>query len=216
MGHYCRICGRSRPNEQFSGRGHRIHICRECQRLPRETRDRLERLDELHGFLDQSVISARNVARLKTLSGHEDQEVAEHAALILEIAHVLPGKRNRWLKLARHHRPLFDRTVAFFGVEFFEDLLAGYGDFGSPLRHILEQHRITPPWTTRACDCGGNRPFRDCCLDIGHRRDALGPETGREKASGYPDKLSQIQPSGAVAPENTPQEGLHRMIALAR
>ena len=141
MGHYCRICGRSPPNEQFSGRGHRIHVCKKCQRLPREKRDRPERLDELHGFLHQSVISARNVARLKTLSGHEDQAVAEHAALILEIARVLPRKQNRWLKLARRHRPLFERAVELFGVEFFEDLLAGYGDFDSPLLHILEQYR---------------------------------------------------------------------------
>jgi len=134
MGHYCRICGRSRPNEQFSGRGHRIHVCKKCQRLPREQRDRIERFDELHGFLHQSVISAKNVARLKTLTGHEDHQVAEFAALILEIARVVPGKRNRWLKLARRHRSLFDRTVALFDVECFEDLRAGYGDFQSPLR----------------------------------------------------------------------------------
>ena len=55
MGHHCRICGRSRPNEQFSGRGHRIHVCKKCQLLPREKRDRIERLDELHGFLHQST-----------------------------------------------------------------------------------------------------------------------------------------------------------------
>ncbi len=165
MGHYCRICDRSRPNEQFSGRGHRIHVCKKCQRLPREQRDRIERLDELRGFLHQSVISARNVARLKSLTGHGDHEVAELAALILEIARVLPGKRNRWPKLAQRHRPLFDRTVAFFGVELFEDLLAGYGDFESPLWDILEQYRITPPWTARACDCGSGRPFRGCCME---------------------------------------------------
>ncbi len=165
MGHYCRICGRSRPNEQFSGRGHRLHVCKKCQRLPREQRDHIERLDELHGFLHQSVISAKNVARLKTLTGHSNHEVAELAALILEIARVLPGKRRRWLKLAQRDRPLFDRTVAFFGVEFFEDLLAGYGDFESPLWRILEQSRICPAWTARACDCGSGRPFRDCCLE---------------------------------------------------
>jgi len=100
MGHYCRICGRSRPNEQFSGSGHGIHVCKKCLRLPREQRDRIERLDELHGFLHQSVISAKNVARLKALTGHGDHEVAKLAALIREIARVLHGKRNRWLKLA--------------------------------------------------------------------------------------------------------------------
>jgi hypothetical protein len=91
--------------------------------MPPEKRDRIERLDELFGFLHQSVISAKNIARLKTLSGHEDRQVAEHATLIMEIARVFPGKRNRWLKLARHHRPLFERAVGLFGVEFFEDLL---------------------------------------------------------------------------------------------
>jgi hypothetical protein len=142
MGHYCRICGRSRPNEQFSGRGHRIHVCKQCQGLPGNERERIELLDELHGFLHQSFISAKNVARLETLVGHGDHQVAEFAALILQIARMFPGKRNRWLKLARQHRPLFDQTLAFLGAEFFEDLLAGDGDFESPLWAILEQHRI--------------------------------------------------------------------------
>jgi hypothetical protein len=39
MPHYCRICGRGRRNEKFTGRGHRNHICKDCQRLPREQRD---------------------------------------------------------------------------------------------------------------------------------------------------------------------------------
>jgi hypothetical protein len=34
--------------------------------MPRENRDRLERFEELHGFLHQSMISAKNVARLAT------------------------------------------------------------------------------------------------------------------------------------------------------
>src|SRR5437667_2689879 len=27
-GHHCRICGRVRPNEQFPGKGHKIHVCK--------------------------------------------------------------------------------------------------------------------------------------------------------------------------------------------
>ena len=133
--------------------------------MPREKRDRIERLEELHRFLHQSVISTKNVARLEALTKHKDHQLAELAGLVLEIARVLPGKRNRWLKLARQHRPLFDRAVELFGVEFFEDLLGGYGDFESPLWRILEQHRIVPPWTARACHCGSGRPFRNCCLE---------------------------------------------------
>ncbi len=40
-GHYCRVCGRVRPNESFTGTGHRRHICKDCQReLRRQRRER--------------------------------------------------------------------------------------------------------------------------------------------------------------------------------
>ncbi|HEV2210563.1 MAG TPA: hypothetical protein VG167_17450 [Verrucomicrobiae bacterium] len=58
--------------------------------------DRIERFDELHGFLHQSMISAKHVARLELLTEQEDHQVAELASLILEMASVLPGKRHRW------------------------------------------------------------------------------------------------------------------------
>jgi hypothetical protein len=32
QGHYCRICGCYRANEKFSGKGHRRHICKDCNR----------------------------------------------------------------------------------------------------------------------------------------------------------------------------------------
>ncbi|MBM4764981.1 hypothetical protein [Bacillus sp. B15-48] len=31
-GHYCKACGRTRANEKFSGKGHRLHICKDCKR----------------------------------------------------------------------------------------------------------------------------------------------------------------------------------------
>jgi hypothetical protein len=64
--------------------------------MPREERERIERLDELHGFLRQSNISRRNLARLETLHDHAELEVATLAVLILDVARVLPGKRSRW------------------------------------------------------------------------------------------------------------------------
>lgn len=30
-GHYCKACGRTVPNEKFSGKGHRQHICKDCK-----------------------------------------------------------------------------------------------------------------------------------------------------------------------------------------
>ena len=35
-GHYCWCCDRFRPDEQFSGKGHARHLCRDCARLGRE------------------------------------------------------------------------------------------------------------------------------------------------------------------------------------
>jgi DNA replicative helicase MCM subunit Mcm2 (Cdc46/Mcm family) len=32
LGHYCRICGRERANERFSGKGHAAHVCKDCAR----------------------------------------------------------------------------------------------------------------------------------------------------------------------------------------
>lgn len=32
QGHYCRICGRYRANEKFGGKGHHIHVCKDCRR----------------------------------------------------------------------------------------------------------------------------------------------------------------------------------------
>ena len=117
MPHYCRICGRGRPNEKFSGRGHRDHICKDCQRLPREQLDRIERMDELYGFLDQSNISPKNIARLEALAQHASSEVKEIALLILEVARVKPHKRRRWKFLEQNHPELFQRLKALYGGE---------------------------------------------------------------------------------------------------
>jgi hypothetical protein len=123
MGHYCRICGRVRANERFSGRGHRDHICKDCQRMPHEKRQRIEQLDELYGFLDQSNISNRNIERLATLTQATHQEVPELASLLLEIARVHPRKRRRLKFLARQRRDLLKRLKAALGQDWFEDLL---------------------------------------------------------------------------------------------
>ena len=46
-GHYCKVCGSYKPNEQFSGKGHKQHICKKCMQLPVEERKR-----RMNAFLD--------------------------------------------------------------------------------------------------------------------------------------------------------------------
>ncbi len=64
MGHYCRICGRQRPNEQFSGKGHRIHVCKRCQPKPKGER---RVMDEIFRLMRQSHISEKNVVPLEQM-----------------------------------------------------------------------------------------------------------------------------------------------------
>ena len=48
QGHYCRIWGRYRANEKFSGKGHARHICKDCAREQKAAarQRRRERLEQ--------------------------------------------------------------------------------------------------------------------------------------------------------------------------
>lgn len=109
MGHYCRICGSTRPNEAFSGKGHKNHICKECSRLPKEERDAVDQSEEIFGFLKQSHISDRNVARLRVLAVSSNPKTAEIAGIALEVALLKPYKKLRLKFLAREHRDLLEK-----------------------------------------------------------------------------------------------------------
>lgn len=111
MGHYCRLCGRVRSNESFSGGGHGIHVCRKCARMPQEDRDRIEQTQEIAGFMWQSNISAGNIARLMHLVQSPIPSVRELAEAVLEVARIKPGKRKRIGVLGREHPTVLRRLV---------------------------------------------------------------------------------------------------------
>ena len=109
MAHYCRICGCNKPNEKFSGKGHKRHICRVCSKKPKEEIDSLEQKDEIFGFMNQSNISKKNIARLNKLTLSNNKRIAELAAITLDVARVKPHKKRRLKVLAKEHRELFIR-----------------------------------------------------------------------------------------------------------
>ena len=47
QGHYCKVCGRYRANEKFTGKGHATHICKDCAKLPPEEKAKQETLNRL-------------------------------------------------------------------------------------------------------------------------------------------------------------------------
>ena len=105
-GHYCRICGARKPNEAFSGKGHRAHVCKACSRRPKEERAEIEQSDEIFNYLRQSHISSKNVRRLRELAESSNARIAGLAAIVLEVAEVKPYKRRRLKVLARQRRDL--------------------------------------------------------------------------------------------------------------
>jgi hypothetical protein len=109
MGHYCRICGQIRANEGFSGKGHRIHICKECASRPKEEREAVEYEDEIFAYLRQSHISEKNVKRLEILAVSANPRIADLAHTVLEVARIKPYKRRRLQVLARERKDLLQK-----------------------------------------------------------------------------------------------------------
>jgi hypothetical protein len=95
MGHYCRICGRERPNEQFSGKGHRTHVCKQCARMPKEQRRVIEAEEEIFGFMAQTHLSDRNISRLQTFAASSIHRISELATPILEVVTSAPQKKRK-------------------------------------------------------------------------------------------------------------------------
>ena len=108
-GHHCRICGSLRPNEAFSGKGHRTHVCKRCARLPKEEREEIECEDEIFKYLRQSHISDKNVSRLRKLAASPNERIAELAKIVLEVAEIKPYKKKRLKELARKRRDLLQK-----------------------------------------------------------------------------------------------------------
>jgi len=107
-GHYCRICHSRKPNEAFSGKGHLIHVCKKCALLPKEKLEETECKDEIFNYLRQSHISDKNTSRLRKLALSHNEEIAELAGIVLEVAEIKPYKKKRLKELASRRRDLLN------------------------------------------------------------------------------------------------------------
>jgi hypothetical protein len=113
MPHFCWVCSSLLANERFTGRGHRQHVCRDCQRLPGEQRDAVAASQEISGMLfDQSHISGKNLVRLRHHLASPDAQIAAQAAAMLEVALVTPYRRKRLSILRRDHPHLITHLTA--------------------------------------------------------------------------------------------------------
>jgi hypothetical protein len=148
MGHYCRICGRQRPNEKFSGKGHKVHICKQCNAKPKSERQAIEDTDSIFAFMQQSHISEKNVTRLRTMTKSENSRVAILAAVVLKVAEVKPYKTRRLKFLAKTH-PEILRKMEETGL-----ILARSRDW--------ESHEILSPVDADSFFPSTEDPFYEC------------------------------------------------------
>jgi uncharacterized protein (DUF4415 family) len=77
--------------------------------MPREEREVIEQEEEIFQYLRQSHISKKNMVRLKELAESSNQQTAERAALVYEIARIKPYKRKRLKALAQTRKDLLDK-----------------------------------------------------------------------------------------------------------
>ena len=111
MGHYCYFCGESKPNEAFSGKGHRQHLCRDCRSIPAAERKEWELFGRMHDLMDQSRISKKNVTWLKSLLEHSNESVRAHAQLLLALAEVAPYRKKRYQRIAQQSTKFYLRPA---------------------------------------------------------------------------------------------------------
>jgi hypothetical protein len=109
MGRLCILCDSIRSNEAFGGKGERARICPKCRRMPREKRNALMHEREIRGFVEQSHISQKNIARLQALASSSNTRIANLAALVLEVALLTPYRRRRIRTLAGQRRDMLAR-----------------------------------------------------------------------------------------------------------
>ena len=125
MGHWCSICGGMKPNEAFSGRGHRDHICKQCQKMPKARRQEIRDRRFVGSVLEQRNISTGNRETLTRISTTYSGELGEQARVVLEVARVKPHRKRRVQWLRQHRRDLFDELVRLGFLWDVEELGAG-------------------------------------------------------------------------------------------
>jgi hypothetical protein len=79
-GHFCWCCGRVRPNERFSGRGHARHLCRDCDKLGHDElayRQAVRTINRMLGWNGQ--IQQRQRKSFERFLSHSNDRVREYA-----------------------------------------------------------------------------------------------------------------------------------------
>jgi hypothetical protein len=80
-GHFCWCCGRIRPNERFSGRGHARHLCRGCAKLGTAELAYRQAVRDIDRLVDWSgLVRRKHRKTFERFRSHPDERVRTYAA----------------------------------------------------------------------------------------------------------------------------------------
>lgn len=92
QGYYCKICGERKANEKFSGKGHAVHICKECQSLPAEIQTDMRRIRDVERLLGKFPLSRQDWELLeKYAKKYAGKESGQFAQSILDDLRAKPS-----------------------------------------------------------------------------------------------------------------------------
>ena len=101
-GHYCWCCGRIRPNEQFSGKGHARHVCNACARLGADELAYRQALRNLERCMDiNNRIPRKYRASFDRFLTHKDPRIRAAAREMQELD---AQTRAEWSELRRQEQ----------------------------------------------------------------------------------------------------------------
>ena len=83
-GRFCWCCGRTRPNERFSGRGHARHLCRDCAKLGQEELAYRQAVRDIDRLLDQDGLVRRKHRKyFQRFLTHSDEKIRRYAEEVM-------------------------------------------------------------------------------------------------------------------------------------
>jgi hypothetical protein len=112
-GHYCWCCGRIRPNEQFSGKGHARHVCKACARLGADELVYRQALRNLERCMDiNTIIPRTHRASFDRFLTHKDPRIRAAAR---EMQERDAQTRTEWSAVRRQEQEREVHTLDTWG-----------------------------------------------------------------------------------------------------
>lgn len=84
-GHYCKICGEIKANEQFTGKGHANHICKKCSKKTGAQQTEEIAINRIYKLVGYSNLSKQNREMLEEYLQDKRESVRVASQEVMEM-----------------------------------------------------------------------------------------------------------------------------------